>query len=51
MAGQEVNLERCVVQPSELDWLDQPEDVVLQGAANGIPEALEEARRRWPSPR
>lgn len=38
----------CVVQPSELDWTDQPEEAVLQGAAKGIPEALLEAARRWP---
>lgn len=41
-----VDLSQCVKRPGEMDWADQPEDVLMAAAANGIPGALAELVRQ-----
>ncbi len=37
------------IEPADFDWTHATDDVVALYAADGVPEAVEEARRRWPA--
>lgn len=42
-------LTRCVQDPADLDWAQGEDYLVLAGLERGIPEAVAEAQRRWPT--
>lgn len=48
MADETMKMARCVQQPQDVTWADQPDEVILEGVAAGIAEAMAEAEQRWP---